>query len=319
MGEYYSRYGYINAVLRRSEKTILVEGVTDKIIVQRLIAEETPISAKKELIDHAGILGGEDYHGYGNKDKVIDISSVICDIENRYPQLKYKLSTLRDREWDGLSINGIIPDGEWEAPFQIGNNFITQGHSIENYFNDSGCIKNYLINRFPEHFSTTLASTIDDRFDAVLVLAAVTSLFAKNKSLLSKLCGLITLNHVTFKDGRYYLSEEFDAALITRNIDSLSLSAYQINELVDRCWLNLYGDTTNKWITHGHIGSDIVWACVADIGIFHDISSDNASAICRGFKDERLRYCAGWLAVMASVNREPLDSLISWAMEIVDT
>ena len=66
MGRMYSVNGYINATLRRSSKTLLVEGISDKLAIHRIAAELYPFSKESVTVDHAGMLEDIVLSGMGN-------------------------------------------------------------------------------------------------------------------------------------------------------------------------------------------------------------------------------------------------------------
>ena len=172
MGRTYSVNGYINATLRRSSKTLLVEGITDKIALHRLALERFPTSDTTITIDHAGMLDDPLVSGMGNKAKVLHIRATADALQTSTPKLQSVLASLIDREWDDLSFNGLDLDKPWSPPVQGENLFVTHGHSIENYNFDVECVSEYLKFAFPLNTSPALLGLLKDRFCSMLALAA---------------------------------------------------------------------------------------------------------------------------------------------------
>ena len=151
MGRTYSLNGFLNAALRRSSKTVLVEGPSDKHILHKIELERFPNKAGGSTIDHAGILDDPLLAGLGNKSRVLTVQAHANTLATSVPKSSSVLATLIDREWDGLSFTAFVPQPGWLAPAQESNCFTTLGHSIENYHFNSECAHEFLKYAFPEH------------------------------------------------------------------------------------------------------------------------------------------------------------------------
>lgn len=312
MGRTYSINGYINAALRRSSKTILVEGPSDKHALHRIAVERFPAAAGTVAIDHAGLLEDPQLAGLGNKARVLHIQACAETLSAAIPKIEEVLATLIDREWDGVSLVQYLPSPSWEPPTQKANRFVTLGHSIENYHFEADCAKEYIKYFFAEHVSAQVLEAIDARFHALLVLATVVTLKIRDDACISKSGGLFDMTHFSFIDKRYYLDPSFGAACRARQIASAPTIVADINTAVDQVWDALYGNAVVKWLPHGHIGNDIVWTGVAHIVHAAGVPIAIASDVAFSNKKERERFQAQWLSKVSPERRIPLDISVDW-------
>lgn len=236
MGRTYSVNGYINATLRRSSKTLLVEGITDKIALHRLALERFPTSEAVITIDHAGMLDDPLVSGLGNKAKVLHIRATVIALQASIPKLQSVLASLVDREWDGLSFTGLGLDRPWSPPAQGDGLFVTHGHSLENYNFDVECVSEYLKFAFPQNTTAALLNLLKDRFRSMLALATAFSLVVKDYASITRCCGLLTLLHVRFANDRYYLDQGFVPASQARGVVSPAMLTADVNSAIDAKW-----------------------------------------------------------------------------------
>lgn len=312
MGRTYSVNGYINATLRRSSKTLLVEGITDKIALHRLALERFPTSDATITIDHAGMLDDPLVSGMGNKAKVLYIRATADALQASIPKLQSVLASLTDREWDGLSFNGLDLAKPWSPPAQGENLFITHGHSIENYNFDIECVSEYLKFAFPQNTSPALLGLLKDRFCSMLALAAAFSLVAKDCASLTRCCGLLTIVHVRFFNNRYYLDQSFVPASQARGVVNPAVLTADVNNAIDARWAWLSGSDEVRWLAHGHLGTEVLWACVGDCAKQSGVSAEAVEQIAHGHKNERQRFFVDWLSKTDAAKRVPLDVTVDW-------
>lgn len=312
MGKAYSVNGYINATLRRSSKTLLVEGVTDKAAIHRLIAERFPASPGEVVIDHAGLLQDESIAGMGNKAKVCRIREAADSMSGAMPRLKTVFASLVDREWDGLTFEGTNLAAPWVPPTQVPPAFVTHGHSLESYHFDADCVIGYLKFAFAEHVNAQVSDAVRGRFESMLRLATLVSLHAKECSCLTRCGGLFNLQHVRYDGGHYCLTDDFVAACLEREIAEPEILLGRVNAAVLGTRDAYCGVEETKWIAHGHIGSEILWVCVADTVASFSGSSDVGERIACSSQKERMRFFSDWLSKADANKRKPLDETVEW-------
>lgn len=312
MGRTYSVNGYLNAALRRKNKTILVEGPTDKATLHRIIVQKFPQATEVASIDHVGMIEDAQLSGLGHKARVLHIEQVADQLASMFPKIDAMLATLTDREWDGISILDYAPKPPWAPPAQKANRFITLGHSIENYHFEADCAKEYLKFGFSEHLTAPVLGDIDSKFIAVLVLATVVSIKLRDDAHITRCQGLIDMTHLKYENNRYYLHSSFGVACGGRSIENSAILVAEINSAIDTAWSHLHDDAALKWIPHGHIGTDVIWAGVAHIARDAGMAAEVVLEIARGHKKNKELFKAHWLSQLPPSERVPLDESVSW-------
>lgn len=312
MGRAYSINGFLNAALRRSSRTVLVEGPTDKHALHRIELERFPAKAGASAIDHAGMLDDPALAGMGNRAKVLAIQARADALAISSPKISHVLATLTDREWDGIGFASYVPQPPWAPPAQQSNRFITTGHSLENYHFDVDCAIEFLKYTFPEHLSAPLLSEIHSKFSAILVFATVLCLKIRDESCIGRCAGLVDTSHVDLKNDRIYLDMSFGAACAGRNVSSSASIVADTNTAIDLAWEHLDGKHFTQWLPHGHIGEEILWSAVSKVAILAGVPVEVAREIAHGHRKERERFKAQWLSKIGPTRRSPLDSAVEW-------
>lgn len=312
MGSAYSVNGFVNAVLQRSGKTLLVEGITDKGILHRL-CQEAAISADY-LIDHAGILSGDDCRGLGNREKVLKVKELVTALCTKFPRLAESLVFLIDREWDGLEQGELRLRGEWRPPGQRPNDFVTLGHSIENYGFRSAHVVGYLKFYFSELVKPGFIRLIEDSFPQVLVLASCISVALEESELLTRAGGILGHHHLDVMDSRIRVDAAFSDALSQRDVslDVAERVVARANSLVDAYAEELTGKVEIMWLPHGHLGEDVVWAATGCLARLSGIDIQVCDRIVTYGRQDRFRFMADYLAKRPSAEAHPLPDVVTW-------
>ncbi|CAN7535662.1 hypothetical protein [Variovorax paradoxus] len=312
MGRSYSLNGYLNAVLRRSSTTFLVEGPTDKGAMHRLLAECPQDPVQPFVIDHSALLEDEALKGLGAKVKVLRVRAKAEELIEKNPSLPGRFGCLVDREWDGITLDLPGLEENWTPPVQAENHFVTIGHSIENYHFHCECVLGYLKYSFSEFYSKALEEKIAASFDAMIALAGAVSFAAQDGACLSKFSGLICIEQIELRGADFYLSHSFISSAEKRSINQPELFVQRVNESVETHWKTLASKSHARWLLHGHIGSEVIWSCVAMICQTEGMPNDSALQVSKGFQSERRRHWLQWLAKESLEYRIPLDSATSW-------
>lgn len=312
MGRTYSLNGFLNAALRRSSRTVLVEGPSDKHVLHRIELERFPTKAGASAIDHAGMLDDPSLAGMGNRAKVLAVQARADALAVAVPKISLVLATLTDREWDGLNFVSYAPHPPWTPPTQQHNRFITTGHSLENYNFDIECAVEFLKYTFAEHISAALLAELQAKFSAMLVFATVLSLKIRDESCIGRCAGLINPSHIEVRNDRAYLDACFGAACAGRNVASSAHIVATTNAAIDAAWTDLEGNGFTQWLPHGHIGEEILWSAIAKVALLAGVPVEVTNEIAHGYKKERERFKAQWLSKLAPARRQPLDEAIEW-------
>lgn len=312
MGRTYSLNGFLNAALRRSSKTVLVEGPSDKHILHKIELERFPNKAGGSTIDHAGILDDPLLAGLGNKSRVRTVQAHANTLATSVPKISSVLATLIDREWDGLSFTAFVPQPSWLAPAQESNCFTTLGHSIENYHFNADCAHEFLKYAFPEHVTASVLAAVSRQFPALLTFATVVSLKIRDDACIGRCSGLISPSHIDIRADRAYLDASFSAACVSRQIPTAGSIVADVNLSIDAAWAGLAGKAFTCWLPHGHIGDEILWCGVAKVALLEGVAQEVVNDIAHGQKKERERFKAQWISKQAVGSRPPLDEAIDW-------
>lgn len=315
MGQSYSVNGYINSILRRSEKTLLVEGVTDASVLIRLLAETPQEKGSSPKIDTATIFEDALTADMGNKEKIIFLREAIRPLIDQHPKLKTAFATLVDREWDGLSFNGVKLQGEWHPPQQSENHFTTIGHSIENYGFESDFIIEYLKNSFPREITADFVRLLKHRFLAILAFGASYSLRARELSCIKRCGGILKLDHIDFEGNSFYLNDSFENALTSRGFQNSKDFLLGCNSATREFWNHNAANLPASWLLHGHLGLEALWICVGYLANEEGFGAGTVEQIVSGRRDERERFMHSWITnQLPPERRTPLDDAIDWML-----
>lgn len=312
MGKCYSLSGYLNAVVRRSTPTLLVEGPSDKGTLHRLAIELISTRPGQVTIDHSALVEDQTLTGLGAKQKVLSICTAAEALLDAHPKLAHQLGCLTDREWDGLQMSPASLINEWRAPEQQPNRFVTQGHSIENYHFDCECIIRYLRFAAAEQYSEHLETQIQQGYALAVALAGAVSFEAQSQGMLNRLRDLIGPEHIEFHDDGFHLAESFESAAQARELAGPNVFRERVNASAKGAWRELGAASHGRWLLHGHVGSDVLWACVGHMCHLCGLPSEIVRQVARGNKSERRRWWQDWLATRSPDHRIPLDSVIGW-------
>ena len=312
MGKTYSLNGFLNAALRRSSKTVLVEGPSDKHILHKIELERFPNKSGGSTIDQAGILDDPLLAGLGNKARVLIVQEHATKLAASVPKITSVLATLTDREWDGLSFTDFVPQPNWIAPTQQHSYFTTLGHSIENYHFNSDCAHEFLKYAFPEHVTASVLAAVGRQFPALLTIATVLSLKVRDEACIGRCSGLVSPSHIDIRVDRAYLDTSFGGACLGRQIPIAGSIVADVNRSIDAAWASLAGKDFTCWLPHGHIGDEILWCGVAKVALLEGVAQEVVNDIAYGQKKERERFKAQWISKQAVGSRPPLDEAIDW-------
>lgn len=302
-------------VLRmRTARTLLVEGDTDKTVIQRLLleqpAEERPISSRP-VIDTPTLLSDEALSGLGHKDQVKLIAESCASDASRF-------MALIDREWEDFNSNSMeltVHDHEYRA--MTTTLVKTFGHSIENYFFDSSIFTSLLCRQFPGDMNNGIRRLIRELFPKACELALIYSLTAKDMQLISRLTGLISRRHIELEENRFTINEIFFRDLQGRSaeIEQVASFSTRLNDIQTKVTNRSPDSTTTKWANHGHLGGEAIWACIAKVLERSGVSNDICDQVERGMRNDKLKHGADIIAA-GPHERRPLEWLARWLLDL---
>ncbi len=313
-GSAYSLNGYLNLLLRRSGKTILVEGVSDYELMHRLLAEGALQSQGPRLnVDQIALVGDRALSGMGNKDRILKVRNEATNLGRDFS----KFATLVDREWDGLKSGELIDVSTWSSPQQGNNHYVTVGHSIENYHFRVECVISYLKYAAATSYTVETEREIREAFPNLLKLAVAYSKVNAEAKLIDKCGKLIEPNHVLFFEDHCEIHEDWAVKLQARGVDVVkseqtlaAINETSRNGSLDDAVSNGY----SHWLVHGHLGCNVIWAAVARIASNNGGVADNISTLARPSCQNRDKFWQDWISKQPSSEIWPLNELVDWAV-----
>jgi len=307
-------HGYLNTVLRRTGKTLLVEGVTDHSVMTRLKRSRAAKlgSEPDGHIDIVELVQDPSTSGLGKKEV---IKTVLREIQQLPPFLQArviaKLGVLMDREWDDIEVELQLLT-PWSAPTQVKPYFVTLGHSVENYFFRLDGIESYLRQQFFLELEQPFFNNLKTRFNQIIAFAATYSLAMRREHWITRGSGLISLEHVEWVGGRYIARGDLSAALMARNLQVPEDFLENININIGTYLEQYHTPEPGRWLCHGHLGEEAIWACVANLVAEHLPTNRIAKDIERGHKDLRFNHALDFMTRETLEDCIPLEHAILW-------
>lgn len=309
----YSINGYLNAVRRRSAKTVMVEGASDSSVLTRLKRALGATTGQEPSgnIDVAGLLTDESLKGLGKREIVRSVLAAAASLSEKSPEIQRKFGTLQDREWDGLEA-GLHINSSWAPPLQSEPHFTTTGHSIENYFFKINVVEAYLRFSYSDDLGQDFFNDLHARFKNIIVLAAVYSLALKNISSITKGGSLLNRSCISREGDVYHFTDALPPLLAQRSIVCPPKFVTTLNEQIEQGTRGLNLPDPARWICHGHLGEDAIWACIAHLAHEHTGKTELAQAVERGTREARFKHAVDQLSREESSSIEPLGHVVSW-------
>jgi hypothetical protein len=298
----------------RTARTLLVEGETDKTVIQRMLLEH-PLDersvADRPVIDTPTILSDNALSGLGHKEQV-ELIARSCASEPG------KFIALVDREWEGFdseTLEIVANDHEYH---QIATTMIkTFGHSIENYFFDHATFASLLRRQFPGGLNAGMLRLVEEQFPRICEFALSYSLAAKDMHLISRLDGVLSRKHIQVREDYFELNEAFVSSLLTRAVDMRNAQDFitMTRDFQRKILDKKPSDRTIKWASHGHLGGAAIWACIAKLLELSGMTEDTCNQVERGLQSDKLKHGADVVAT-GPHERRPLEWLAKWLLSI---
>lgn len=297
MSSYSSVSAYLLAVRLRSNKTLLVEGATDKKVLSHFILKKnhTDNVFANCWIDDASLIDDKALGPIGAREKIKNIAS-------RRPPDNFRC--LIDREWDGLNTTSL----EYDVALFPENTFVTRGHSIENYWFTSGSFINFIIHTHPTNVSAEYLRKIESHYIAILQFSAAYSLACKNLSIVTRANEMlssenIALNYSTFTansclDNKIALRGQHCNLFETTNSLLAQTRQFEHDKL--------------QWICHGHLGEQAIRACIGKLAEIEGYDAATIESIVFGFKIEKLKLDSEHVTTLPDGSATPLNQVLNW-------
>lgn len=307
----YSIEGYIAALAFRTNPTLLVEGVTDKVIITcfiHQIANLKKAAPSNVLIDTAQIIASSKSQPQGNREKVEQIHTIASTTGNRF-------AALVDREFRQFIINSTISDASPHHAVIDNTLFWTRGHSIENYLLFSDGVINTLNQLFGEHLPFDCGEKLAPHMCDIIRTACAVSLAAKEEQLIDRLTGVFSAKDwlLTSCNKVVLQYNDIEQNLRTRNVPNDKIANFK-NAVIN--YLKKLESTAGQllqWLTHGHIGISLLWTGIAFLLREIGVSPGVLQSIERGDNDNKRRTLAKAWADFSNTNSDSSpEQLISW-------
>ncbi len=282
----YSSSGYGAAVTMRSNRTLLVEGPTDKATIARLFLELKDRGQTKSttlLVDTAADI--PDASG-GNRQRVEDMHARVGG--------STKFAALVDREFRDFELAMVsdLNPTHREVPQNL---FWTRGHSIENYLSDVDLLASSLTERFPEYLFADQRNFIDTAFPSILRSCASVSLAAVYIARLDRIKTISSLDiwRINLDGSMEFDLPKLQAELTVRHIsvEERKLFASELKRTFAR--LVASDIRLSKWICHGHLAQGHIWCAIASLLRHHGLDNSIATQIGWGEREVLVRISRG--------------------------
>lgn len=300
MSKYRDVTSYNLAVKIRSHKTILVEGPTDKSVISSFFLQrnyETGDSDRFVVDDISIISNDPELAGLGNRERVLAVAGRL--------KTNSKLGYLVDREWDEINFQNL---NELSPVPTTSNTFITQGHSIENYWFQSSAAISFLQQAFPASINADFLRDVEQHFPKIILFAAAFSIAAKQGEVIQRTDDLLTYSDIIVDANSLMLNPEFNLKLQERRSNFDIVSAFNEQAAI----LNSESHEKLRWVCHGHLGEQAIRACIASLAVKNSVNIIAVNEIERGDKTGKFKHDAKFIASCSRAETHPLDELLGW-------
>lgn len=301
----YTVGGYRIAILARTAKTILVEGVTDKELLDSLKTNWGVTS--NIVIDTHEIIDDLAFTGLGAK---ACVDTFISSVPQGSP-ISSKFHGLVDREWEDLIDPITLDPVPWSNPIQTNLRLRTLGHSIENYALSAQFVEQYLQHFGREVATPQVITDVTAAIPSILRAAAAFSEVARKRYLIKKCSDVVGLADVSWNGSHVVISNAVEQRLISRQAPNAVGFLQDFDTLYKGTWSGHPLSSEAHFHAHGHIGDRILWISVARIVENHGFSTDIAHDVAFGRRDEKRRVCYKWLSTLTRSALSPLDQALS--------
>lgn len=297
MSSYSSVSAYLLAVRLRTNKTLLVEGVSDKKVLSHFILKKNHVDnmVANYCIDDASLVDDKSLGPIGARDKIKDIAS-------RRPPENFRC--LIDREWDGFNVTSL----EYEAEPFPENTFVTRGHSIENYWFTSASFISFIIHTHPVPVSAAYLRKIESHYVAILQFSAAYSLACKNLSVVVRANEMLSHENIVLNNSFFAASSCIDNKILARGQPCNLYEA--TNSLLDQT--KQFEQDRLQWMCHGHLGEQAIRACIGKLAQVEGYDAATIASIEFGFKIEKLKLDSEHVTTLPEESSTPLNQVLHW-------
>ncbi|WP_024674060.1 DUF4435 domain-containing protein [Pseudomonas syringae] len=297
MSSYSSVSAYLLAVRLRTNKTLLVEGVSDKKILSHFILKRNHADNAEACccIDDASFVDDKSLGPIGAREKIKNIAlKTVSD----------NFRCLIDREWDGFDQASL----EYDNAVFPENVFVTRGHSIENYWFTPSSFIEFLIHTHSMAVSSNFLSKIESHYIAILQFSAAYSLACRSLSIVSRASEMLSYEDIVLNDFNFAASACLDEKIAGRG------QQCALYEATNRMLFHTRQFKQDKlqWICHGHLGEQAIRACIGRLGHAEGYDAPTIESIEHGFKIEKLKLDSDHVTQLPENIATPLNNVLQW-------
>ncbi|CAN5640045.1 hypothetical protein BH09CHL1_BH09CHL1_21050 [soil metagenome] len=294
----YNVRSYRLIVQMSSLKRLLVEGRDDRIAL-RCLVDAILGSDSEVVIDIAEMISTDGLSARGNREKV----EAICSEIRNHTQNNRPFSGFVDREYREFDTDNILD----LAPAPHSERFLSRsrGHSIENYWFSFDIFREALkAIAVTPHFPEAIR-LFESRFESSLKLACAASLAANELGMHDAIRRGIGWECLEVSNDGFDVDDALFKSQLIQRMSTTTAMASSISSTV-RKWYHQAAKAdvdAARWISHGHIGLSVLWACYA-ASVFHvSNSSEEARAVYALAEGPRSNACANaWSRSAAAGN-----------------
>jgi hypothetical protein len=305
----YSFDGYLSALRMRNNRTLLVEGRTDKkilSIVASFIRGGSAIGGLMTIVDHVDLIASDNH--CDARELIERIHSIVGGSGIPFAGFvdrEFRLFVLRPELADGFAMHKVVN----------GSLFWTRGHSAENYLFFVEAVLRFIRLKYSDQLSVDFEEYIRSSFGQIMLIAAAVSLAALEAGTLKRSLGIAKAKSwiVTGDDLADFDIDSFISGLIRRDAREESLVVFRASyeHFVEQ--LKLEGDALRRWITHGHLGFELLWSGVGAVVESLRQPQEVVEQLAHGEVDLKYRYMTEvWLDSMARNEEEFPEALFAW-------
>ena len=304
----YSPTGYQAAVHIRTNRTLLVEGKSDRIVFASLFHElqvNDPNMAATLVIDTAEDIASLPGQRMTNRAKVEQTHALLATSPQHF-------AAVTDRDLSDFDI--AVPADLAPMHYSFGTLFRTRGHSIENYFLCADCVAAYLETQAIESLPANHRQIIATHIPAILHACGCFFLAAFRCQILDRLTGI--------RDVRLWEttpSITWDRDALKTSIAARGVGESDVNQFLS--FLDFYNasplrnsPSLARWITRGHTALEHLWTAVAALLRHHGLSDPLVRKIAQDMPDLKFRVNASTWArsVVLGSDRDAPTALLEW-------
>jgi len=197
--------------------------------------------------------------------------------------------------------------------------FWTRGHSVENYFFVIESVQRYLEITYASILPVSYRDMIDAAFYPLMMQAFAFSLAAHEATAISKSDRIIELQNWSFDAaGQPCLDiAQVTAALSARAATAGRTALFESSYLAHLAAVPSLSLPFLRWISHGHLGSQVLWSGIAYLFSHHGFDTDSVEQLWRGQNDSKCKIIADlWAQRCADASPEETPAkLMAWLAE----